>query len=138
MMANVATNNSHIKPEIKNRRYRLTGGNSFLVENVVQHVVASKKFYQEYGAGLSSEPHLAFLRLLHDGEAVEDRIVLEGYFNDLYKLFLRKMADFDCQVLIADEDKVRLRLLLEEMIKVKAILYDEKTLVGDDIRSHRD
>lgn len=89
----------------KERIYKLTGKQSFVV-------------IDDY----ASEPNLHFVKLLRE-ESIEDKnLVLEGYFNDLYKLFLRKLADFDCSTCIDDGDKLRLKGLLDEMIRIKAML----------------
>lgn len=52
------------------------------------------------------------------------RLVLEGYLNDIYKLFLRKVSEFEYRPLSEEDDIVRLRSLLEEVIKVKKLLAD--------------
>jgi len=61
--------------------------------------------------------------LLRDGRVpAEKSKVLEMYFNDLYKLLLRKLADFDCQVKVGEEEAKKLRSLLEELIAVKTMV----------------
>lgn len=118
----------------KDRVYRINTGTMFVAENI-----ASGELYEQYGSLLMREPRLAFMRLLHEGEIAEDRLVLEGYYNDLYKLFLRKLSAFDCQSMIGEDDKNKLRLLLEEMIKVKGMLCTadgmgsgERSVAGDE------
>ncbi len=63
------------------------------------------------------------ISLLRDGKVpAEKSRVLELYFNDLYKLLLRKLADFDCQVKVGEEGTKKLRSLLEERITVKTMI----------------
>lgn len=63
------------------------------------------------------------ISLLRDGKVPAERSkVLELYFNDLYKMLLRKLADFDCQVKVDEEDAKKLRSLLEELITVKSLI----------------
>lgn len=63
------------------------------------------------------------ISLLRDGKVpAEKSRVLELYFNDLYKLLLRKLADFDCQVKVGEEEAKKLRSLLEELIVVKTMI----------------
>ncbi len=63
------------------------------------------------------------ISLLRDGKVpLEKAKVLELYFNDLYKLLLRKLADFDCQVKVGEEETKKLRALLEELITVKTLI----------------
>jgi hypothetical protein len=62
------------------------------------------------------------ISLLRDGKVpAEKSKVLELYFNDLYKLLLRKLADFDCQPKVGEEESKKLRSLLEELITVKTM-----------------
>ncbi len=49
-------------------------------------------------------------------------LVLESYFNDLYKLTIRKLAEFECQSKVFEAETKRLRSLLEELIKVKGMI----------------
>lgn len=63
------------------------------------------------------------ISLLRDGKVpAEKSRVLELYFNDLYKLLLRKLADFDCQVKVGEAETTKLRSLLEELITVKTMI----------------
>ena len=55
-------------------------------------------------------------------DQTRQKLMLENYFNDLYKLFLRKLAIFECQAVSAEEDTKRLVSLLGELIKVKEML----------------
>jgi len=68
------------------------------------------------------------VQILHDtppvkGEEGKTKI-LEAYFNDIYKLFLAKLAKFEAATAVADNDKIKLRSLLDEMINVKLLLVD--------------
>ena len=49
-------------------------------------------------------------------------LVLESYFNDLYKLLIRKLGEFECQAKVSDAEGVRLRSLLNELLKVKGMI----------------
>lgn len=48
--------------------------------------------------------------------------VLEKYFNDVYNLLLRKLSIFSTLEHSTDEDITKLLALLQELIKVKALL----------------
>ena|SRR5581483_6303816 len=102
---------------IREKRYKIHSGQSFVIDH---------SFCEEYGS-IAREPNLTFAQLIHDEETqvTDNRILLEGYFNDLYKLFLRKLAAFDCQSTVDDKERKKLRLLLDEMIKVKGILSEK-------------
>ncbi len=79
---------------------------------------------------IDGDSSLAFLRLVREekvADAEGDELVLEGYFNDLYKLFLRKLSDFDCVSHCDDRDKENLRAILDELIKVKGMLAEKGT-----------
>ena len=63
------------------------------------------------------------LSLLRDGKApAEKSKVLENYFNDLYKLFVRKLSELDCQSKVCEADTKKLRSLLDEIITVKILI----------------
>jgi uncharacterized protein with PIN domain len=65
--------------------------------------------------------------LLHDEpqeKGEEKTEILEAYFNDIYKLFLAKLARFEAAPTIEEKDKKKLRSLLDEMINVKSLLVD--------------
>ena len=51
-----------------------------------------------------------------------DAVLLERYWNDVYNLFLRKLASFASGVGAAHEDSVKLQALLQELIKVRGLL----------------
>ena len=68
------------------------------------------------------------VHLLHDnpsskGEEGKTKI-LEAYYNDIYKLFLARIAKFEAATTVTDGDKVKLRSLLDELINVKMLLVD--------------
>ena len=70
-----------------------------------------------------------FVRLVRDGIGKminHDDLILEGYFNDLYKLFLRKLAEFDCSALCHEKDKDNLKAILDELVKVKGMLSEKR------------
>ncbi len=51
-----------------------------------------------------------------------DPVILEHYWNDVYNLFLRKLALFASSTASSHEDSVKLQALLQELIKVKELL----------------
>lgn len=51
-----------------------------------------------------------------------DPIILERYWNDVYNLFLRKLASFASGDDASHEDSVKLQALLQELVKVKELL----------------
>ena len=55
---------------------------------------------------------------------INNREVLEKYFNDVYNLFLRKVALFSSYDHSTEEEMLKLQALLQELIKVKKILQD--------------
>ena len=82
---------------------------------------------------------LLLFRLLHDepakapfpGEApsaapkrIDGKVLLESYFNDLYKMFVRRLSSFECTAKASDEEQTRLKALLDELIRVKGMLYE--------------
>jgi hypothetical protein len=50
--------------------------------------------------------------------------ILEKYFDDLYKLFVHKLGDFDCAPSVNSETKKKLKSLLNELIHIKELLAD--------------
>ena len=71
-----------------------------------------------------------FVRLVRDGVGKmnnQDDLILEGYFNDLYKFYLRKLAEFDCTPYCDQKSKDSLKSLLDELIKVKGMLSEKKS-----------
>lgn len=74
-------------------------------------------------------PGLPFVQIVRDGGGVlnSNELILEGYFNDLYKLFLRKLAEFDCATHCGDTQKDQLKAVLDELIKVKGMLVENDT-----------
>jgi hypothetical protein len=65
------------------------------------------------------------------GDHSEDRSklspnILANYYNDIYKLFLNKLAKFDSQPTVTDAEQKKLQSLLTEIIYVKGLLGDEK------------
>lgn len=65
----------------------------------------------------------SFTGILRESK-VNDRTILEGYFNDIYKLFVRRLGSFECATIVNEEDTARLRSLLDEMIKIKGMLCE--------------
>ena len=47
---------------------------------------------------------------------------LGQYYNDVYKLLLAKLTDFDRAAVVANSDSTRLEALVRELIKVKSLL----------------
>lgn len=50
--------------------------------------------------------------------------ILERYWNDIYKLFINRLSQFDASTKATDEDKGKLKALLNELIYVKTLLAD--------------
>jgi hypothetical protein len=107
---------------------------TYRVEHISGLTVSS--FAREYRSAYCLEPYLRFAKLLHDGPSLgqspepfqkseEKSLVLYGYFNDLYKLFVRKLATFECASDIDDSQAERLKTLLSELIKVKKLISSE-------------
>ena len=55
--------------------------------------------------------------------------VLERYYNDIYKLLLAKLVDFDRVSVVTTLDSVQLESIVQELIKVKSLLTTEDHLV---------
>lgn len=79
--------------------------NSFIVGALDSDFVLTKLFRDEY-------------------PKKNPRLVLEAYFNDVYKLLLRKLAHFESESVIQDEEMSKLNSLFDEFKKVKKILSD--------------
>ena len=47
---------------------------------------------------------------------------LENYFNDVYKLFLSKLIDFEMAPVSTASDQKKLRALLDELIQIKDMI----------------
>jgi hypothetical protein len=103
------------------------GENSNKIYRISKHNAFYKVDDFLFGSGKSyiREPNLAFVCLLRDESPVNQKVILEGYFNDLYKLFVRKLSEFDCMTRVRGEDGEKLLSLLEELIKVKNILVQD-------------
>ena len=64
--------------------------------------------------------------LLFDGQIPNrDNIILYNYFNDVYKLFLKKISDFAVDDAVSSDEKTRLKSLLSELIKVKDLIQEK-------------
>ncbi|MDB5259493.1 MAG: hypothetical protein JWO73_701 [Candidatus Taylorbacteria bacterium] len=48
--------------------------------------------------------------------------ILERYFNDIYSLFLKKIAIFSGEDSVSGDSATKLQALLQEMIKVKGLI----------------
>lgn len=55
-------------------------------------------------------------------ESREHIVILEKYFNDIYNLFLKKLAAFSGDDTVSSESATKLQALLQEMIKVKGLI----------------
>ncbi len=66
--------------------------------------------------------------LLHDRELTDEEkaVVLSNYFNDLYHMFLGKLVQITEKPSLTAEEETRLKALLEELIKVKALFTEKK------------
>jgi hypothetical protein len=56
------------------------------------------------------------------GRSDSERKILEGYFHDLYGVFMKKLSHFVVEPDPASEDGVKLLALLQEMIKIKKLM----------------
>jgi hypothetical protein len=68
---------------------------------------------------------LSPIQIIYDGASLEkpkDSRVLENYFNDLYHLFLHKLSGVVHQSSLKEEESIKLKALLEELIKVRMLL----------------
>lgn len=75
---------------------------------------------------------LALFAVRDGGMATEENVeTLEKYFNDIYNLFLRKLSLFATEESTTFDESVKLQALLQEMIKVKA-LVEAATLSGEE------
>lgn len=72
----------------------------------------------------TSRPQI-FYTLSDGGEEKMSRdkiLELEGYWNDLYNLFLRKLTTFAGSNSSSDEEVLKLQALLQELIKTKSLI----------------
>ena len=60
------------------------------------------------------------------GPGADQGVLLETYFNDIYRLFLNKLVKITYDSSISDEDVSKLRQLFEEIIKVKSLIQEGK------------
>lgn len=58
-------------------------------------------------------------------DAESSKAELEKYFNDVYVLFMNKISSFAIKSENSVKEQVRLRALLEELIKIKKLLEGE-------------
>ncbi len=73
------------------------------------------------------ETGIPFVRLVHDmpDEAhLKSDLVLEGYFNDLYKLFIRRLVEFEYGATFDKEKNGKLTALLEELLRIKEFIIN--------------
>lgn len=59
--------------------------------------------------------------LQNDNTIVEEYKVIDQYFNDIYALFMKKLAHFIAEDAVRPDEGVKLQALLQEMIKVKRL-----------------
>jgi hypothetical protein len=81
---------------------------------------------------------LSLVSVLNDAPGAGNKsLVLESYFNDLYKLLIRKLSEFECQAKVSEVENVRLRALLNELLKVKGMIsgreeiFEESHVLSD-------
>jgi len=59
-------------------------------------------------------------------QPTEEQIkVLEGYFNDIYGVFMKKLSHFVVAASTKADDIVKLQALFQEMIKIKGLIAKE-------------
>ncbi len=74
------------------------------------------------------------IEMIKDGEIeLHDVDLLEKYFNDVYNLFLRKFASFAMFENISDEETIKMQALLQELIKVKGLIVNPKSIKDYDL-----
>jgi hypothetical protein len=56
------------------------------------------------------------------GKTESEQRLLEGYFHDLYGVFMKKLSYFIVESEVSSEEGVKLQALLQEMIKVKKLM----------------
>ena len=68
----------------------------------------------------------------HDGRShprkppTEEQLkVLEGYFNDIYGVFMKKLSHFVVSADNKADEVVKLQALFQEMIKIKGLMEDK-------------
>lgn len=76
---------------------------------------------------------IAFPALLRDAPRRENEAILERYFNDIYSIYLNKLSAYVLAATPERESAQRLRSLLEEIIKVKTLLYNDENGKQDTI-----
>ena len=54
--------------------------------------------------------------------SVADVSVMEQYYNDVYKLLLARLVNFDRASVVTEKDGQTLKALVAELIKVKSLL----------------
>ncbi len=56
-------------------------------------------------------------------QPTEEQIkILEGYFNDIYGVFMKKLSHFVVAASSKPDEVVKLQALLQEMIKIKSLM----------------
>lgn len=55
----------------------------------------------------------------------ENKKVLEGYFHDLYGIFMNKLSYFVVKSASDSDETVKLQAMLQEMIKVKRLIGEK-------------
>ncbi len=60
--------------------------------------------------------------LARDASPTDKNVILERYFNDMYAMFQNKLSALAVGYKMTEEDEQKLRGLLDEMIKVKALI----------------
>lgn len=76
---------------------------------------------------------ITFPNLLRDAPRRENEAILERYFNDIYSIYLNKLSAYVLAATPERESSQRLRSLLEEIIKVKTLLYNDENGKQDTI-----
>ncbi len=89
----------------------------------------SEEAFLGYGEIIRSLRNQAYFpQLIRDEEINPRTTILERYFYDIYNLFLKSTASFVMGDAQADPE--RLKDLLNELIKVKALLHEQSDHEG--------
>ena len=97
---------------------------NLLRDESIEHKVAKRA---QESAKLNEQAHLAGDADNADNtqsslEVDANALILLRYFNDIQNLFLKKFLVFSSEEVVHPEDTEKLKLLLDEMIKVKGLI----------------
>jgi hypothetical protein len=67
----------------------------------------------------------AFYVINEKSNSPEDMVIIERYFSDIQNLFLKKLSVFVSADTASETESIKLRALLEEMIKVRQLILSK-------------